>query len=186
MQSKKQLATPNHALVAHLYQRHAPAILMFLCRQVPTREDAEDMLLEVFQAAIESETLPRLDESKQRTWLWTVAHNKATDHYRRIRRRPTFSMGLEEVEEVLSDDETSAPEVVALRQETYAELRAHVSSLPELQQEILRLRFARGLKCSEIAQQLNKSNSAIRTMLSRSLNLLRDIYRQGREDQSNG
>jgi len=65
-------------------------------------------------------------------------------------------------------------------------LRTHVSSLPELQQEILRLRFAQGLKCSEIAQKLNKSHPAIRTMLSRSLNFLRDIYKQNREDQSHG
>jgi len=182
MQFQKQLAQSNHTLVAHLYQRHASAILTFLCRQVPTREDAEDVLLEVFQAAIESETLLRLDESKQRTWLWTVAHNKATDHYRRTRHRPVFSTGLEEVAEVLADDYAFAPESAALRQETYAELRTHISSLPELQQEILRLRFAHGLKCGEIAQKLNKSNAAIRTMLSRSLNLLRDSYKQGRED----
>jgi RNA polymerase sigma-70 factor (ECF subfamily) len=123
-----------------------------------------------------------LDESKHRTWLWTVAHNKAADHYRRTRRRPSFSLGLEEVEEILSDDDVSAPEIVALRQEMYAELRAHVSSLPELQQEILRLRFAHGLKCSEIAQHLHKSHSAIRAMLSRSLNLLRASYQHGRED----
>jgi RNA polymerase sigma factor (sigma-70 family) len=182
MQFKKQLVRSNHALVAHLYQCYASAILMFLCRQLPTREDAEDVLLEVFQAAVESETLPDLDESKQSTWLWTVAHNKAIDHYRRTGHRPIFSLGLEEVEEVLADDDASAPEIAALRQETYAELRAHVSSLPDLQQEILRLRFAHGLKCSEIAQRLNKSNAAIRTMLSRSLNLLRDIYQQSRED----
>ncbi|HEY4388691.1 MAG TPA: sigma-70 family RNA polymerase sigma factor [Ktedonobacteraceae bacterium] len=182
MQLKKQLVRSNHALVAQLYQCHAPALLMFLCRQVPSREDAEDVLLQVFQAAVESETLSNLDESKQRTWLWTVARNKATDHYRQTRHRPIFSKGLEEIGEVLADDDASAPEAAALRQEMYVELRTHVASLPEIQQEILRLRFACGLKCSEIAQQLNKSNAAIRTMLSRSLNLLRTIYQQGRED----
>jgi RNA polymerase sigma-70 factor (ECF subfamily) len=182
MQFKKQLVPSNHALVAQLYQRHAPAILMFLCRQVPNREDAEDVLLEVFQAAIESETLPKLDESKHRTWLWTVAHNKAADYYRRTRHRPAFALGLEEAADILEDDESSAPEIAALRQETYAELRSHVSSLSEIQQEILRLRFAHGLKCNEIAQQLNKSHTAIRAMLSRALNLLRDSYQQARED----
>lgn len=182
MQFKKQLVQSNHALIAQLYQRHAPAMMMFLGRHVPTREDAEDVLLEVFQAAVESETLPNLDERKQRTWLWTVARNKATDHYRHTQRSPIFSMGLEEIEEVFADDDSSAPETVALRQEMYAELRTHISSLPEIQQEILRLRFARGLKCREIAQHLNRSNTAIRTMLSRSLNLLRNIYKQGRED----
>jgi RNA polymerase sigma-70 factor (ECF subfamily) len=186
MQSKKHFVTSNHSLVAHLYQRYAPALLMYICRQVPTREDAEDVLLEVFQAAVESETLTKLDEGKQRSWLWTVAHNKATDHYRHARRRPVSSASLEEVEDILYEDDFYTPESVAVRLETYAELRTLVLSLPELQQEVLRLRFAHGLKCSEIAQRMNKNSTAIRIMLSRTLNLLRDIYKQRREDTSNG
>ncbi len=186
MSSEKHLATFNHSLVADLYQRYAPTLLMYICRQVPLREDAEDILLEVFQAAAESEILSSLDESRQRSWLWTVAHNKATDHHRRLRRRPLHSTTLEEVEGNLYDDESYAPESVALRQEAHAELRMHLSSLPALQQEILRLRFAHGLKSSEIAQRLNKSNAAIRVMLSRSLNLLRAIYKQRQEDKFHG
>lgn len=186
MQFKKLPAHSNHLLVAHLYQSYASALFMFLCRQVPTREDAEDVLLEVFQTAIESEVLASLDERKQRTWLWSVAHNKATDHYRRIKSRPVFSREPGDLTDLLFDDESSAPEVVALRQEMFAELRTHISTLPELQQEILRLRFAQGFNCNEIAQKLHKSHAAIRTMLSRTLNHLRDIYQQNREDQSNG
>ncbi|HEY7415833.1 MAG TPA: sigma-70 family RNA polymerase sigma factor, partial [Ktedonobacteraceae bacterium] len=165
MQLKKQPAQSNHTLVARLYQSHASAIFMFLCRQLPAREDAEDVLLEIFQAAVESETLSSLDENKQRSWLWTVARNKAVDHYRRTQHGPGFSERLEEVEEILSADETSSPEIVTLRQEMYAELRTSVASLPEVQQEILRLRFVHSLKCSEIAQRLHKSHAAIRTML---------------------
>jgi RNA polymerase sigma factor (sigma-70 family) len=186
MPPEKRLATNNHSLVADLYQNYAPALLMYICRQVPTREDAEDILLEVFQAAVESEILTTLDSGKRRSWLWTVARNKATDHHRRTHRRPLASMGLEEVEEALYEDDFYAPESSALRQEAYAELRRHVSSLPELQQKILRLRFAHGLTCNEIAQHLNKSSVAIRVMLSRSLNLLRDIYKQRKEEKTHG
>src|SRR4029077_6158389 len=107
---------------------------------------------------------------------------KASDHYRRMRHRPTFSIGLEEAEGMPARDNVSTPEIATLLQETYAELRAHILSLPELQQEILRLRFAHDLKYNEIAQQLNKSSASIRTMLSRSLDLLRKIYQQDRED----
>ncbi|QBD79691.1 sigma-70 family RNA polymerase sigma factor [Ktedonosporobacter rubrisoli] len=160
--------------------------MMYLCRQVPLREDAEDVLLEVFQAAVESEILPTLKEGKQRTWLWSTAHNKVADHYRRKSRRPNLSLGLEEMAEVLDADDSSVPELVALRKEAYAELRTYIVSLPELQQEILHLRFAHGLNCSEIAQQLGKNHGATRTMLSRSLNHLRSIYRQNRKDQSHG
>ncbi len=179
---KKHPAESHRSLVADLYQQHAPALLMFICRYVPTREDAEDVLLEVFQAAVESEILTTLDEGRQRAWLWKVAHNKSTDHYRRSQRRPLSSASLEDIEDVLYDDDFQTPESAALRQEAYAELRTHILSLSELQQQVLRLRFAQDLRCSEIAQQLNKSDTAIRTLLSRSLNLLRTIYKQSREN----
>ncbi|MBO0795771.1 MAG: sigma-70 family RNA polymerase sigma factor, partial [Ktedonobacteraceae bacterium] len=67
---------------------------------------------------------------------------------------------------------------MALRNEDYAVLRAHLSHLSELQQEIVRLRFGHGLRLKEIAQQLNKSDNVIRVTLSRALNLLRTRYRQ--------
>lgn len=186
MSSKKHLTTANHSLVTSLYQRYAPALLTYVCRRVPTREDAEDILLEVFQAAVESDTLPALDDTRQQSWLWTVAYNKANDHYRRQHRRPTSSITIEEVAEELHDDDHYTPESFALRQEAYAELRTHVTALPESQQEILRLRFGLGLNCNEIAQRLNKSSAATRVMLSRTLNLLRDVYKQRREDISDG
>lgn len=186
MQPEKRSAALSPLLIAHLYHRYASALLMYICRHVPTREDAEDVLLEVFQAAVESEVLTELDDGKQRAWLWSVAHNKVIDHHRHVQRSPISSVVLEEAENAFYDDDFYAPESVVVRQETYAELRRFVSLLPELQQEVLRLRFAHGLKCSEIAQQLNKSSAAIRVMLSRSLNLLRRNYKQSREDKSNG
>lgn len=176
----------NHSLIADLYQQHASALFIFICRQVPTREDAEDVLLEVFQAAFESDTLTNLDASKQRAWLWSVARNKATDFYRRTRHRPQFSATLEELEGTLYADDRYAPEAVILHREAYAELRTQISSLSELQQEVLRLRFAQGLRCSEIARHLNKSSAAVRIMLSRSLNLLRNGYKQRGEDTRYG
>lgn len=184
MSSKEHLS--NHSLVTDLYQRYAPALLTYICRQIPIREDAEDILLEVFQAAAASEILPRLDDGKQRSWLWTVAHNKATNYHRQRYRHPVASILLEEVAETLYADDLHTPESIALREEAYAELRMHVTSLSEAQQEILRLRFGHGLKCDEIAQHLNKSSTATRVMLSRTLNLLRDIYKQRREEHTDG
>ena len=34
-----------------LYHRHAAAILAYLCQQVASQQDAEDLLVEVFMAA---------------------------------------------------------------------------------------------------------------------------------------
>jgi len=71
--------------VARLYELHATAIFAYLRRQAATREDAEDILVEVFVAAVESSTFNELGEKEQLVWLWRVAHNKAVDAYRRLR-----------------------------------------------------------------------------------------------------
>ena len=63
-----------------------------------------------------------------------------------------------------------------LRREEYAQLRAKIAQLPELQREVLRLRFANDLHCAEIASVLQKSEGAIRMVLSRTMKLLRAVY----------
>ena len=161
--------------VALLYQRHAPALLLYVRRHVLSWEDAEDIVLDVFLAALEKEeTLAGLDDERQMIWLRRVAHNKVVDAYRRARTRA--GEGFDEAVETIYDDERMTPEAVTLRHEEYELLRKRLASLPRGQQEILQLRFAAGLRCSEIAQLLHKREGTVRSMLSRALNFLRTIY----------
>jgi len=161
---------------AMLCQRHAPAIFAYLRQRTPSREDAEDVLVEVFLAALENANFATISEKEQQAWLWRVARNKAIDHYRRSIRRP--SVALEHVAETLYDDDELAPEQITLRQEEYTYLQTHLQSLSPLQQEVLRLRFTNDLRCAEIASRLGKREGTVRVMLSRALNLLRGIYEQ--------
>lgn len=161
--------------VAMLYQRHAPALLLYVRRHVLSWEDAEDIVLDVFLAALEKEeTLAGLDDERQVAWLRRVAHNKVVDGYRRSRKHAAD--GLDEIAETIYDDEARAPEAVVLRHEEHALLQERLTSLPRGQQEILQLRFAAGLRCSEIAQLLHKREGTVRSILSRTLNFLRTIY----------
>ncbi len=171
-QSNKSLDSPSST--ALLYQRYAPAIFAYLRRHTPTQEDAEDVLVDVFLAALEYSTFPVFSEKEQVAWLWRVTRNKAVDHYRRSVRRQ--SVELEQVAETLYDDDDVAPEQAALRQEEYIHLQTYLQRLSPLQQEVLRLRFTNDLRCAEIASKLGKREGTIRVMLSRAMNLLRSIY----------
>jgi len=51
---------------------------------------------------------------------------------------------------------------------------------------VLRLRFGDGLRTKEIALKLHKSDGAIRSLLLRSLNLLRNLYTSHEEKRVNG
>src|SRR5258708_117323 len=78
----------DDSLCAHLYRCYAPGILAYVRRHLPTQEDAEDLLLEVFLAVLEYEPrLEALSEDQQRAWLGTVARNKMIDHHRWAGRR---------------------------------------------------------------------------------------------------
>jgi RNA polymerase sigma-70 factor (ECF subfamily) len=103
-----------------------------------------------------------------------VARNKAIDHYRRNARRPT--LGLEQVEASLFEDEDGSPERAALRQDEFERLRASLRELTPLQRDVLRLRFADDLRYGEIALALGKKESAVRVLLMRTLRFLRTIY----------
>jgi len=170
---QQKLDDPPTAL---LYQRYAPAIFANLRQHTASREDAEDVLVEVFLAAMEYTKFSAMSEQEQQAWLWRVARNKVVDHYRRSVRRQ--SVTLEHVADSLYDDDQQAPEQVMLRQEEYIHLRTHLQSLSPLQQEVLQLRFINDLRCAEIASRLGKREGTIRVMLSRALNLLRGIYQQ--------
>lgn len=164
-----------NAQIARLYQAHAPAIFAYLRLRATTREDAEDLLLEVFLAALEQrEGLEGRSSEKQRAWLRGVAAHKVADHYRRARARRQEP--LEHAEENLYADETHSPEDQALHREEDERLRVLLQGLPDLQRRIIQLRFVYGLRCAEIAETLGKKEGAVRKLLWRALNLVRTRF----------
>jgi len=183
MQANRRTAQAEQEM-ALLYRKYAPGLLTFVRMRIASEEDAEDLVVEVFLAAIEHPTFARLTEKEKQLWLWRVTRNKVIDMYRRAKTRK--NVALEDVAANLFEDEMASPEYVALRQEDYMDLYAHLQSLPPLQQQILRMRFGQELSCREIATTLGKQENVVRVTLSRSLNLLRKIYRRRREELESG
>ena len=179
-----RLMTQAEQEMALLYRKYAPALLTYVRMRITSEEDAEDLVVEVFLAAIENAKVAVLSEKAKQLWLWRVTRNKVIDSYRRAKTRQNVT--LEYVADGLFEDEMAGPEYAALRQEDYMELYAHLQSLPPLQQQILRMRFGKDLSCSEIATTLGKQENVVRVTLSRSLNLLRKIYRRRKEEQEGG
>ena len=179
MQANRHMAQVEQEM-ARLYRTYAPGLLTYVRMRVPSPEDAEDLVVEVFLAALENTKFTMLSEKAQQMWLWRVTRNKVIDAYRKAKTRQ--SVTLDHVAEGLFEDEMFSPEYTALRQEDYMDLSVHLQSLPPLQQEILRLRFGQDLSCSEIATALGKQENVVRVTLSRSLNLLRKIYQRRGEE----
>jgi RNA polymerase sigma-70 factor (ECF subfamily) len=89
---------------AALYDRYGQAIFAYIRLHTSSREDAEDLTLEVFTAALEHDNLAGSAPGEQLAWLRRVAHNRLIDGYRRRTRHPPVV--LDTLADALLEDET--------------------------------------------------------------------------------
>ena len=157
-----------------LYTLHASAILAYVRLHVASQEAVEDIVIDVFLAALEQTFLLTRNVETQRAWLRKTAYHKIVDYYRRQGRRQ--HVRLEDVAETLYTDEMLSPEQSALLNERYQQVADIVRRLPVFQQQIVRLRVVYGLRSAEIASVLGKNESTVRTALARALNTVRTLY----------
>ena len=77
--------------VSDLYRRHAPRLLGYFMRQRVTREQAEDLVQDVFVNIVRHCGNYR-GESLITTWIWSIARNVLIDHFRRQRNAPDLDL----------------------------------------------------------------------------------------------
>lgn len=87
-----------------LYDRYTPKILAYLERRIGHRQDAEDLLVDVFLAAFKAHQLADLHGDEQLAWLRRVAHNKVVDRLRQARRLTHLSL-----DEVVAQESSGLP-----------------------------------------------------------------------------
>src|SRR5580658_6794181 len=63
-------------------EKERKRLLDFIRKRVPTQEDAEDILQDVFYELVNTYRLMKPVE-QMASWLFTVARNKITDRYRK-------------------------------------------------------------------------------------------------------
>lgn len=174
--NQKSRVIPDDEATDKLYQQHAASIFMYVRQHTQRREDAEDILVDTFLAALEEPRFKQFSEKEQVSWLWRVARNKTIDTYRRAQIRR--SVPLEEITETIFDDEERTPERSVLRLEEEEGVHKLLERLTPSQQEVVHLRFGYGLRCAEIASIVGKREAAVRTMLSRAMNVLRIVAKE--------
>ncbi len=157
-----------------LYDRFALPIFGYICRQISNKQDAEDLLVEVFLAAFNNEDLSSFPAERQLTWLMRVTKNKLVDRHRHLALLTMVPIELTQEFE----DGSPTPEQYAEQQESYERLYRALEQLAPLQRELIRLRYTKNMSNFEIAGILGKTEGAVRQLYSRTLHQLRGIYQQ--------
>jgi len=110
MQANRHMAQAEQEIEL-LYRKHAAGLLTYVRMRITSEEDAEDLVVEVFVAAIENAKFAALSEKEKQLWLWRVTRNKVIDAYRRAKTRQNVT--LEQGADGLFADEMVGPEYAA-------------------------------------------------------------------------
>src|ERR1019366_9002416 len=76
------MAEAQDETIRQTVEKERKRLLDFIRKRVPTQEDAEDVLQDVFYELVNTYRLMKPVEQLA-SWLFTVARNKITDRYRK-------------------------------------------------------------------------------------------------------
>ena len=165
------IAAHDEAALAQLYDRYRAILFGLLMRILNNREEAEDVLQEVFLQVWRKAT--DFDENRGRpfTWLVTLARSRGIDRLRTLASRERVAeAGAKEVSEEVSDAATDA-----FRSEQRGLVTKALSQLPDEQKRPLMLAYFDGLTQSEIAARLGAPLGTVKTRMRTGLISLREL-----------
>ncbi|EFH90804.1 RNA polymerase sigma factor [Ktedonobacter racemifer] len=172
-----EAAKANPEAFAPLYERYAYQVYCYTRTHVHSEEDAADLTQQTFLHALRALPRYQLRGIPFIAWLFRIA--LYTIRQKQRKERGTVSWDL--LPEILHSKDELGPEGALLAQERLKRVEDLLVRLKHSQREMLALRFAAGLRSSEIAAVLGKSQAAVKKQLSRILHTLKEGYRQDEE-----
>jgi RNA polymerase sigma factor (sigma-70 family) len=150
----------QHAAFETLFSRYQSRLLSFCRHMLSSKEDAEDVLQEVFTAAFNA-ILADEREINVRPWLYRIARNRSLNHLRRASAVGVDSMDIHYAEGGIDTGEK------VLRRESFRQLIADVQQLPETQRTALLLREIDALSYDQIAVAMETTVPSVKSLLVR-------------------
>ena len=147
-------------IAAELYRALAPAVLGYLRSQ--RAPDPEDVLGEVFLHVARDAHRVRGDTEKRRRWVFTIAHHRLVDAWRRRAARPQIVDGPVPDRPAVDDQVTIAD----------PELQGALDALTDDQRTVVLLRFVADLPLRDVAKITGRRVGAVKALQHRGLDEL--------------
>lgn len=154
---------------AELYEQNFERVYAYIAVRVRNRDEAQDLTAEVFHQALAGISHFEWRGAPFVTWLLGIAANILADRWERTSKQPEVQA--DELERAGMDDKV----------EERAMLFQLVDGLPEDQRHVILRRFVDQRSVREIAQELGRSEGAVKQLQFRALQSLRTRIRSGHE-----
>ena len=160
-----RVAQQSPAEFEALYRKWLKPVYRYFYFRVGSVKDAEDLSAQVFLKAYQD--LPRYrSRGAFSAWLFTIAHARLVDHYRRDGRKAAREVPIEELAIPAGTADLPAQ---AARKDEIEQVFALLKNLNEKEQTLIRLRFMAELSYKEIGQILHCKEDTARKSVARLL-----------------
>ena len=156
-----EAAQRSPAHFAELYQRNVYQVYAYVAVRVYSREEAEDITSEVFHHALANIKHFEWRGAPFAAWLIRIAANAVTDRWR-LKAREVGNPAVEAAQDLRMEGI-----------EQRAALFQLVGRLPEDQRRVIVARFVEQKSIREIANELHRSEGAVKQLQFRALERLR-------------
>jgi RNA polymerase sigma-70 factor (ECF subfamily) len=174
VQLMELISAGEPAAFEELVERHQRLVVGTVARMLGNNSDVEDIAQQVFVRVWKSASryVPR---AKFTTWLLKITRNLVFNELRRRSRHPQLPLQVESVEKErpIKDDRAMAPDAALLERESQRAIEAAIAQLPETQRMAVVLRRYDELSYEEIAEVLDQSVPAVKSLLFRARTELR-------------
>ena len=178
-----EAAQQDRAHFVEVYEEYFDLVYAYVARRTRNRDDAEDMTADVFRKALENLSRFKWTGAPFGAWLLRIASNLIADRAKRAAkeqgRSPRVNKGVDSPSPTVELPPRSQPTARQAQQTDLedAERRAHlfrlVDSLSGDQRSVVVMRFAEERSIREIADELGRSEGAVKQLQLRALENLR-------------
>jgi RNA polymerase sigma-70 factor (ECF subfamily) len=131
--------------------------------------DLEDLTSEVFLSVFTGLDRFEGDQAAFRSWVFTIAHHRVADHWRRASR----AVATEPYDPLADERTVASAEAGALDSLGSQQVAALLAGLTEEQREVLSLRVVADLTVEQVAEVVGRSAGAVKALQRRALATLR-------------
>lgn len=152
-----------------IYDEMIDQIYRYVFFKTPSMEVAEDLTEDIFFKVWKNIKKYQKQKHPFSSWVFRIAHNEVVDFYRKNKEVIALN-------EIWQDEKTeNKPETLVENAFIQKELHTALQTLPDSQSQVIVLKYINDLSNTEIAQTMNKSETAIRILLSRGLSKLKKV-----------
>lgn len=172
----KAYANGDNKAFDTLLRRHQTRVFTYILNIIKNKDVADDIFQETFVKAIMTIKQGRYtDAGKFSAWITRIAHNLIIDFFRQGKSENTVSADQEDTD-MLNRRDLSEENIedILITTQINEDVRRIMDSLPELQRQVLDMRFYRNMSFKEIAEATGVSiNTALGRMRYAVLNMRR-------------